>query len=188
MEEYARGRPHYQVLLRGGGRNRASARNLGASLAAGDVFFFLDGDGVFLEDHLHECLSVLRSHPEVDFVKSQAMLSDPVHPDWVARIVNSLAMNLGVRRRCHERVGGFPDRHVFRRHGGPIGARAGHLRIDRRRLLQHEAHRGLPRTGDPAPTVTYLAGPVTLSIDSLSGFKPSPARAVTTWTNGTNCG
>ncbi len=117
VEEYARGRPHYQVLLRGGGRNRASARNLGASLAAGDVFFFLDGDGVFLEDHLHECLSVLRSHPEVDFVKSQAMLSDPVHPDWVARIVNSLAMNLGVRRRCHERVGGFPDRHVFRRQG-----------------------------------------------------------------------
>ena len=27
-------------------------------------------------------------------------------------------MNLGVRRRCHEQAGGFPDLHVFRRHGG----------------------------------------------------------------------
>jgi glycosyltransferase involved in cell wall biosynthesis len=117
LEDYTRGRSDYQLVLRGPGRNRACARNLGASLAAGDVFFFLDGDGVFLENHLHECLSVLRSHPEVDFVKTQALLSDPVHADWVARIANSLAMNLGVRRRCHERVGGFPDRHIFRRQG-----------------------------------------------------------------------
>jgi glycosyltransferase involved in cell wall biosynthesis len=117
LEEYTRGRRDYQVLLRGPGRNRACGRNLGASFAAGDILFFLDGDGVFLENHLHECSNVLRSHPEVDFVKTQAALSDPVHPEWVARIGNSLAMNLGVRRRCHERVGGFPDRHVFRRRG-----------------------------------------------------------------------
>jgi hypothetical protein len=117
LEDYTRGRSDYQLLLSGRGRNRAAARNRGASLAAGDVYFFLDGDGLFLDNHLHECLRVLRSHPEVDFVKTQAVLSDPVHPDWVARITNSLAMNLAVRRRCHERVGGFPDRHVFRRHG-----------------------------------------------------------------------
>jgi hypothetical protein len=117
LEDYARGRSDYQLLLRGSGGNRACARNLGASLAAGEVFFFLDGDGVFQENHLHECLDVLRSHPEVDFVKTQANLSDPVHPDWTARIGNSLVMNLAVRRRAHERVGGFPDRHVFRRRG-----------------------------------------------------------------------
>jgi glycosyltransferase involved in cell wall biosynthesis len=117
LEEYTRARPDYQVLLRTPGRNRACARNVGASLAAGDLLFFLDGDGLFLENHLHECRDVLRSHPDVDFVKTQAMLSDPVHPEWVGRIGNSLATNLGVRRRCHERVGGFPDRHIFRRQG-----------------------------------------------------------------------
>jgi glycosyltransferase involved in cell wall biosynthesis len=117
LEEYTRARPNYQVLLRTPGRNRACARNLGASLAAGDVLFFLDGDGLFLENHLHECRDVLRSHPDVDFVKTQVVLSDPVHPDWVGRIGNSLATNLGVRRRCHERVGGFPDWHIFRRQG-----------------------------------------------------------------------
>jgi glycosyltransferase involved in cell wall biosynthesis len=117
LEEYSRSRPDYRVLLLAPGRNRACARNLGASLATGDVLFFLDGDGTFLENHLHECWDLLWAHREVDFVKTQARLSDPVHPDWVGRIGNSLATNLGVRRRCHERAGGFPDQHVFRRRG-----------------------------------------------------------------------
>jgi glycosyltransferase involved in cell wall biosynthesis len=117
LEEYTRGRSDYHVLLDSPGRNRACARNLGASLAAGEVLCFLDGDGVFLENHLYDCLNVLRAHSEVDFVKTQAVLSEPVHPDWVPRIANSLVMNLAVRRRCHERVGGFPDRHLFRRQG-----------------------------------------------------------------------
>lgn len=117
LEESTRGKAGYQVLLRGPGRNRAGARNAGAGLASGEILFFLDGDGEFLANHLHECLVVLRAHPEVDFVKTQAVLSEPVHPEWVPRISNSLVMNLGVRRRCHERVGGFPDRHVFRRRG-----------------------------------------------------------------------
>jgi glycosyltransferase involved in cell wall biosynthesis len=117
LEEFVQGRSDYQVLLRSGVGNRASACNLGASLAGGDLLFFLDGDGTFLENHLHECLKVFQAHAEIDFVKSQVVLSDPVHPDWVARIANSLTMNLGVRRRCHQRVGGFPDLHVFRRDG-----------------------------------------------------------------------
>ncbi len=117
LEGFARGRSDYQVLLRGGVGNRASACNLGVSLAGGDFLFFLDGDGAFLENHLHECLKVFQAHAETDFVKSQIVLSDPVHPDWVARIANSLTMNLAVRRRCHQRVRGFPDLHVFRRDG-----------------------------------------------------------------------
>ena len=83
LEEHARGRPGYQLFLRGEPSNRACARNLGASLAAGDLFFFLDGDGLFLENHLLDCLKVFQDHPEVDFVKSPIVLSDPVHPDWV---------------------------------------------------------------------------------------------------------
>jgi glycosyltransferase involved in cell wall biosynthesis len=117
LEEFTRGRPGYHLVLRGQPSNRACARNLGVALAAGDLLFFLDGDGLFLENHLHECLKVFKAHPEVDFVKGQVVLSDPVHPDWVARIANSLVMNLGVRRGCNERAGGFPDLHVFRRRG-----------------------------------------------------------------------
>jgi glycosyltransferase involved in cell wall biosynthesis len=117
LEEAARGRPDYHLLLHGGPINRAGACNLGISLAAGDLLFFLDGDGLFLENHLHECLKVFQAHAEIDFVKSQIVLSDPVHSDWVGRIANSLVMNLGVRRRCHMRVGGFPDQHIFRREG-----------------------------------------------------------------------
>jgi hypothetical protein len=120
LEETARGRPDYQLLLRGGTGNRASACNLGVALAAGDLLFFLDGDGVFLENHLYECFRVFHAHAEIDFVKSQILLSEPVHPEWVARIANSLVMNLGVRRRCHQRVGGFPDQHVFRREGARL--------------------------------------------------------------------
>jgi glycosyltransferase involved in cell wall biosynthesis len=117
LEEHSRARPGYQVLLRGQPGSLACSRNLGALLAAGDYLFFLDGDGLFLENHLLECLKVFHAHPDVDFVKSQVVLSDPVHPDWVGKIANSLVMNLGVRRGCHERAGGFPDLHVFRRRG-----------------------------------------------------------------------
>ena len=117
LEEYARGRPSYHLLLRGRPANPACLCNLGVAIAAGDLLFFLDGDDLFLENHLHECVKVLRAHDNVDFVKTQVALSDPVHPDWLGRITNSLVINLCVRRSCHERVGGFPDAHLFRRVG-----------------------------------------------------------------------
>jgi glycosyltransferase involved in cell wall biosynthesis len=117
LEEWTRGRRDHHLLLRGGPTNRACACNLGVSHSAGDLLFFLDGDGLFLENHLLEGLKVFLAQPEIDFVKSRVELSDAVHPEWVTRIANSLIINLGVRRRCHERVGGFPDQHVFRRAG-----------------------------------------------------------------------
>jgi hypothetical protein len=122
LEEWTRGRRDYHIMLRGGPTSRACACNLGVTHSAGGLLFFLDGDGVFLDNHLHEGLKVFLAHPEIDFVKSRVEFSDPVHPDWVTRIANSLIINLGVRRRCHERVGGFPDQHLFRR----VGARFEH--------------------------------------------------------------
>jgi len=53
----------------------------------------------------------------VEWVKTGVAVSDPVHPDWQWRIGNSLVINLAVRRRCHEFIGGFPDVHLFRRSG-----------------------------------------------------------------------
>ena len=94
----------------------SAARNCGASLAKGDVLFFLDADDVYLEQHVHECCQLL-DDPAIEFVKTGVGLSDPVHPDWHNRIRNSLTINLAVRRRCHEFIGGFPDAHLFRRAG-----------------------------------------------------------------------
>jgi glycosyltransferase involved in cell wall biosynthesis len=117
LEEQTRGRPAYHLVLRGRSTNPACLCNLGAAFASGDLLFFLDGDDLFFDNHLHECVKVLRAHGDVDFVKTQVALSDPVHPDWVGRITNSLVINLCVRRSCHELVGGFPDMHLFHRVG-----------------------------------------------------------------------
>jgi glycosyltransferase involved in cell wall biosynthesis len=115
LEELTRGKPSYQLILRDQPSSPSTVRNLGASISSGDPIFFLDGDDLFLENHLHECLRVFRAHPDTGFVKSHVSLSDPVHPEWITRINNSLVNNLSVRRRCHEQLGGFPDFHLFRR-------------------------------------------------------------------------
>ncbi|MFI5457153.1 MAG: glycosyltransferase family 2 protein [Isosphaerales bacterium] len=114
--DVAQGKDLFRIFHRRLPSSPGSARNAGASLAAGDVLVFLDADDLFLEDHLVECCQALED-PAVDFVKTGVALSDPVHRDWRARIGNSLAINLAVRRRCHEFVGGFPDVHLFRRSG-----------------------------------------------------------------------
>ncbi len=110
----AHGKDLFRVFHRRTSSSPSAVRNSGVALATGDVLFFLDADDLFLERHLVECCQALRD-PAVDFVKTGVALSDPVHPDWRSRIGNSLAINLAVRRRCHEFIGGFPDIHLFRR-------------------------------------------------------------------------
>ena len=56
--------------------------------------------------------------PAVDFVKSQAVMADPVHPYWKSAVESSIVINVCVRRRVHELTGGFPDYHLFVRSGG----------------------------------------------------------------------
>src|SRR5262245_10827672 len=75
LEEYARGRPDLHLVLRGQASNPACVRNFGVTLSSGDPIFFLDGDDLFLENHLHECFRILRSQPDFDFVKTQVSLS-----------------------------------------------------------------------------------------------------------------
>jgi glycosyltransferase involved in cell wall biosynthesis len=117
LEESTRGRSAHHLVLRGQPSNPGCTRNQGVALASGDPIFFLDADDLFLDNHLHECLKVFKTRGTVDFVKTQVALSDPVHPDWVPRITNSLVTNLAVRRSCHDLVGGFPDFHLVRRTG-----------------------------------------------------------------------
>ncbi len=112
--EIARDQPQFRVLRRARGSSPGCARNTGAAASRGDILFFLDADDRFRSDHLHVCQEALLD-PSVDFVKTDVELSDPVHPDWAARIANSLVLNLAVRRSCHEAAGGFPDFHLTRR-------------------------------------------------------------------------
>jgi tetratricopeptide (TPR) repeat protein len=96
----------------------SAARNAGVRAANGNILFFLDGDDLFLPDHLAGCCRVLTD--DFDFVKTGVRLADPVHPDWTKRIAHSLVLNLAVRRSIHDAVGGFPDDHLFRREGDEL--------------------------------------------------------------------
>ncbi len=112
--DVARGKDLFRVFHRRIATSPGSARNCGVSLASGDLLFFLDADDLYLEHHLFQCCRTFED-PEVDWVKTGVALSDPVHADWRGRIGNSLVINLAVRRRCHEFIGGFLDVHLFRR-------------------------------------------------------------------------
>lgn len=114
--DMARGKDIYRIFHRAASSSPGVARNCGAAMATGDLLLFLDADDLFLEDHLAECCSAFED-PAIDWVKTGVAVSDAVHPDWRWRIANSLVINLAVRRRCHEFVGGFPDVHLFRRSG-----------------------------------------------------------------------
>jgi tetratricopeptide (TPR) repeat protein len=108
------GQSAWQVVRRDQPSSPSCARNTGARQARGDVLFFLDGDDLFLPDHIAVCCRVLREGG-IDFVKTGVRLASPVHPDWKERIENSIVINLAIRRAAHEAIGGFPDYHLFLR-------------------------------------------------------------------------
>src|SRR5262249_41838814 len=111
---FVQGKASWKVLRRPKASSPSCARNTGARAAQGELLFFLDGDDLFLPQHIAACCHALHD-PQLDFVKTQVRLADPVHPDWKPRIDYSVVINLCLRRRCHEAIGGFPDYHLFRR-------------------------------------------------------------------------
>jgi glycosyltransferase involved in cell wall biosynthesis len=115
--DLARGKGFYRVLHRACPSSPSCARNCGVDAASGDLICFLDADDLYLPSHLHECHGSLQD-ARVEFAKTGVAVSHPVHPDWRKRIDNSLVQNLCVRKRCHDLIGGLPDYHLCRRHGG----------------------------------------------------------------------
>jgi glycosyltransferase involved in cell wall biosynthesis len=156
--DFARGKDLVRVFHRDTPSSPGSARNCGAGLARGELLFFLDADDLYLENHLFEC-SRCFGDPAVEWVKTGVALSDPVHPEWHGRIFHSLAINLAVRRRCHEFIGGFPDIHLFRRSGDCF-----EHQIDIFRLIEDVHYNSLlgrffRRTDFAGETVRYMRRP-----------------------------
>jgi len=56
VEEWTRGKSLYKVVLRSESSSPSCSRNTGAACSTGDLLFFLDGDDVFLERHLFDCV------------------------------------------------------------------------------------------------------------------------------------
>jgi glycosyltransferase involved in cell wall biosynthesis len=110
LHRFTVGKPHYSLVRHARLTNLSCARNAGVTASSGELLFFLDGDDLFLSEHILRCTRALQD-PGRCYVKTGVRLSDPVHPDWLSRI------NLCVRRRCHDAVGGFPDYHLCLRAG-----------------------------------------------------------------------
>ncbi len=117
LADFARDRPTWKLLSQPRATSPSCARNLGVDAARGDLLLFLDGDDLFLPNHIVECRKQL-ADPAVDFVKTGVKLADPVHPYWHKQIEFSIVINLAVRRQCHDFIGGFLDLHLMRRAGG----------------------------------------------------------------------
>jgi glycosyltransferase involved in cell wall biosynthesis len=114
VEAFIGNKANYRLIRRPASGGAGAARNSGVIHATGELLFFLDADDLYLPPHLAVCCERM-ADPAIDFVKTRVRMSDPVHPEWRARIENSLSQNLCIRRRCHDFVGGFPDWHLFRR-------------------------------------------------------------------------
>ena len=116
--DFASARPGCRVIRRPRASSPAFARNTGVRASSGAILFFLDGDDLFLPDHIAASCSVL-TH-DFDFVKTGVRLADRVHPEWKERIANSLVINIAIRRSLHDAVGGYPDDQLFRRVGDEL--------------------------------------------------------------------
>jgi glycosyltransferase involved in cell wall biosynthesis len=116
IQKIAGHNPLYKLIHRPKASNASCARNRGVDHSCGALLFFLDGDDLFLPDHIDRCYQTLQDE-RWQFVKTGARLADPVHPDWKAPIDNSIIINLCVRRECHFFIGGFLDYHLFVRQG-----------------------------------------------------------------------
>jgi tetratricopeptide (TPR) repeat protein len=114
VEEFISNLSGFFLISNSDNYGAGASRNKGMKYSKGELLFFLDGDDRFLEDHICLCVHFMIRHPEVHFVQTKVRVDEAIHPDWQARIENSLPLNVCVRRGCHELVGGFPEGKAFK--------------------------------------------------------------------------
>lgn len=144
LEEFGRNRPYFKVIKHFRSLGIGPARNTGAKIAKGDMLFFCDGDDLIFKEHIYLCFLLLNHQPDptetvlkrveikvgenvypltlpphpVGIVRTGVKMQDALHPYWKTAIENTLALNLCIRRDCHEFIEGFPEAPVYKQIGG----------------------------------------------------------------------
>lgn len=144
LAEFSQDKPYFQVIKHFRSLGIGPARNTGVKLAQGEILFFCDGDDLFFKEHIYLCFTLLNYQPNLADAASQAFeitvgnrsypltlpphtvgivrtgvyMQDQLHPYWKAAIENTLALNLCIRRECHEFIEGFPEAPVYKQIGG----------------------------------------------------------------------
>ncbi len=144
LAEFGQHKPNFKVLHHFRSLGIGPARNTGVKFAQGDILFFCDGDDLFFKEHILLCFTLLNHQPNVaenspktlqfsvgdtvypltlpsttvGVVRTGVRMQDPLHPYWKAAIENTLALNLCIRRDCHEFIEGFPEAPVYKQIGG----------------------------------------------------------------------
>ncbi len=140
VTEFAQSKPHYKIINHHKSLGIGPARNTGAKVSKGDILFFCDGDDLFYKEHIYLNYRVLNHQPTgaavamsvesdrgtytfnlphhpVGVVRTGVYMQDTLHPHWKAAIENTIALNLCVRRECHEFIEGFPEAPVYKKVG-----------------------------------------------------------------------
>ena len=144
LAAFGQDKPYFKVVKHFRSLGIGPARNTGVKLAQGDILFFCDGDDLFFKEHIYLCFTLLNHQPNpageasqtfeitvgdtsypltlpthpVGIVRTGVYMQDPLHPYWKAAIENTLALNLCIRRDCHEFIEGFPEAPVYKQIGG----------------------------------------------------------------------
>lgn len=105
---------HFYLISNSENLGAGPSRNKGVKHSKGDLIFFLDGDDLFLEDHIFQCVKVMIDQPDTHFVKTKIRIDETIHPYWRNAIENSVPINICVKKWCHYLIGGFPEEEAFK--------------------------------------------------------------------------